>query len=149
ERTMAERDQESTQLRERIAAAHKTEIDLRAEIETSGVRGRSTVESLAKEKALIEDQLHHSKVERAKLQQEITNIKRGAEKTWAAERVENALLRERINDIAAEIARMTVALEGGESPVEALLASEANGQRPLNGERKLAAGSTEGKGSLA
>jgi hypothetical protein len=63
--------------------------------------------------------------------------------------VENALLRERINDIAAEIARMTVALEGGESPVEALLTSEANGQRPVNGERKLASGSAEGKGSLA
>jgi hypothetical protein len=75
-------------------------------------------------------------------------MKREAEQTWAAERVENALLRERINDIAAEIARMTVALEGGESPVEALLASEANGQRAINGERKLA-GSAEGKGSLA
>ena len=39
-------------------------------------------------------------------------MKREAEQTWAAERVENALLRERINDIAAEIARLTVALEG-------------------------------------
>jgi chromosome segregation ATPase len=148
ERLMVDRDQESAQLREKIAAAHKTEIDLRAQIETSGARGRATVDSLAKEKTLIEDQLHHSKVERAKLQQEIVNMKREAEQTWAAERVENALLRERINDIAAEIARMTVALEGGESPVEALLASEANGQRAINGERKLA-GSAEGKGSLA
>ena len=51
-------------------------------------------------------------------------MKREAEQTWAAERVENALLRERINDIAAEIARLTVALEGTNSPIEAMLASE-------------------------
>ena len=51
-------------------------------------------------------------------------MKREAEQTWAAERVENALLRERINDIAAEIARLTVALEGSDSPIEAMLASE-------------------------
>ena len=66
-------------------------------------------------------------------------MKREAEQTWAAERVENALLRERINDIAAEIARLTVALEGADSPIEAMLASEpatTNGQRPANGEHK-------------
>ena len=51
-------------------------------------------------------------------------MKREAEQTWAAERVENALLRERINDIAAEIARLTVALEGQDSPIEAMLAGE-------------------------
>jgi hypothetical protein len=37
--------------------------------------------------------------------------------------VENALLRERINDIAAEIARLTMALEGPGSPIEAILAA--------------------------
>ena len=90
----------------------KTEIDLRAELASAASRGRSATESLVKEKALIEDQLAQSKAERTKLQQEIASMKREAEQTWAAERVENALLRERINDIAAEIARLTVALEG-------------------------------------
>ena len=45
-------------------------------------------------------------------------MKREAETTWAAERVENALLRERINDVAAEVARLTAALEGPGSPIE-------------------------------
>ena len=67
-------------------------------------------------------------------------MKREAEQTWAAERVENALLRERINDIAAEIARLTVALEGPISPIEAMLAGRAGRastrQRSGNGERK-------------
>ena len=68
-------------------------------------------------------------------------MKREAEQTWAAERVENALLRERINDIAAEIARLTVALEGDDSPIEAMLASEPAGGCAAadNGERKPAA----------
>ena len=73
-------------------------------------------------------------------------MKHEAEQSWAAERVENALLRERINDIAAEIARLTVALEGADSPVEALLAGEATDSatpRAVNGEHKA------GKGSLA
>jgi chromosome segregation ATPase len=151
-RTLTERDNENTQLRDKIAAGQKTEVDLRAEIEAAGIRGRATAEGIIKEKALIEDQLNHSKAERTKLQQEIISMKREAEQTWAAERVENALLRERINDIAAEIARLTVALEGADSPMEALLAGEttgANAPRAVNGERKSAAGGGERKGSLA
>ena len=52
-------------------------------------------------------------------------MKRDAETTWAAERVENALLRERINDVAAEVARLTATLEGPGSPIEAMLAADA------------------------
>jgi hypothetical protein len=76
-------------------------------------------------------------------------MKRDAEQTWASERVENALLRERINDIAAEIARLTVALEGKDSPIDAMLAAEpvpANGQRQTAG---AADAEGETKGSLA
>ena len=43
--------------------------------------------------------------------------------------MENALLRERINDIAAEVAKLAMQLEGPNSPIEALLAAEA-GQPP-------------------
>jgi hypothetical protein len=52
-------------------------------------------------------------------------MKRDAESTWASERVENALLRERINDVAAEVARLTATLEGPGSPIESMLAVEA------------------------
>lgn len=147
---LSDRELEVSRLNDLAAAAHKTEIDLRAELGNAASRNRSATEGLAKEKALIEDQLSQSKAERTKLQQEIAGMKREAEQTWAAERVENALLRERINDIAAEIARLTVALEGADSPIEAMLASEpaiVNGPRPANGERKAAGG--EGKGNLA
>jgi hypothetical protein len=98
----------------------------------------------------MEDQLNQAKADRTKLQHKIASMKREAEQTWAAERVENALLRERINDIAAEIARLTVALEGSDSPIEAMLASEpATGAPPraTNGDRRPAG--AEGKGNLA
>jgi chromosome segregation ATPase len=151
-RTMSDRELEISRLNETVAAAHKTEIDLRAELGNLGDRNRAAAEGLVKEKALMEDQLSQSKAERTKLQQEIAAMKREAEQTWAAERVENALLRERINDIAAEIARLTVALEGADSPIEVMLASEpatTNGQRSTNGEHKSAAAAGEGKGNLA
>ena len=35
--------------------------------------------------------------------------------------MENALLRERINDIAAEVAKLAIQLEGPNSPIEAML----------------------------
>ena len=75
--------------------------------------------------AQLEAQLAAAIEERAKLQREIATMKRDAESTWAAERVENALLRERINDVAAEVARLTAALEGPGSPIESMLAVEA------------------------
>jgi len=150
-KTLADREVEISRLNETVAASHKTEIDLRSELANAANRSRANSEGMVKEKALIEDQLSQSKADRTKLQQEIAAMKREAEQTWAAERVENALLRERINDIAAEIARLTVALEGTDSPIEVMLASEPaaiNGQRPANGERKAPAGG-EGKGNLA
>jgi hypothetical protein len=63
--------------------------------------------------------------ERAKLQRELGTMKRDAESSWASERVENALLRERINDVAAEVARLTAALEGPGSAIMSMLAVDA------------------------
>jgi hypothetical protein len=98
--------------------------------------------------------LAQAQEERTKLQNELAAIKREAEATWAAERVENALLRERINDVAAEVAKLTVVLEGPNSPIEAILAGDAarhgaNGA-PANGDGNAAPLSPDdGKGNLA
>jgi len=150
---LSERELELARLNENLTAGKKTETDLRAELAHASDRARTATEGLTKEKALMEDQLSQAKADRTKLQQEIAAMKREAEQTWAAERVENALLRERINDIAAQIARFTIALEGADSPIEAMLLAEpaVNGQRPTNGERKPAAAAGDGKskGNLA
>jgi chromosome segregation ATPase len=43
----------------------------------------------------------------------------------SGEREENALLRQRMNEIAADVAHLTVALEGPDSPIETILADDA------------------------
>jgi hypothetical protein len=45
--------------------------------------------------------------------------------------MENALLRERINDIAAEVAKLAMQLEGPNSPIEALLAGDPATAKPV------------------
>ena len=73
-------------------------------------------------------------------------MKREAESTWASERVENALLRERINDVAAEVARLASALEGPDSPIDAILAAETARDRATSG--IVAANVNQAKGNF-
>ena len=89
-------------------------------------RHRAATETIRAERASLEEQLNHSEEERAKLQREIAAMKHEAENTWATERMENALLRERINDVAAEVARLTATLEGPASPIASILADETS-----------------------
>ena len=72
-------------------------------------------------------------------------MKREAEASWASERVENALLRERINDVAAQIAQMTSVLEGPNSPIEQILAADS----ASNKASAKAAATASSKGNLA
>ncbi len=147
-KVLAEREFEVTQLRDRLTAAQKTEADLRSEIASSEERLRNATASLKSEKGQIAEQLAGAQEERLKFQNQIALMKREAEESWAAERVENALLRERINDIAAEIARLTVALESPDSPIEAILAADMLAGSPAtNGDVTGSDGET--KGSLA
>jgi hypothetical protein len=73
------------------------------------------------ERMRLQEDIDRVAEERAKLQRELTAVQHDGESSWAAERMENALLRERINDIAAEIARLTAMLEGADSPIEQIL----------------------------
>jgi chromosome segregation ATPase len=128
-RMLAERDYQLDRMRHELDAARKTEADLRAELSTTGNRSSSAVDRFRTDISQLEAQLAAAIEERSKLQREIGTMKRDAESTWAAERVENALLRERINDVAAEVARLTATLEGPGSPIESLLAEAANASR--------------------
>ena len=155
---LAERDYENRQLRQANEAAERTAGELRAEIAGLGGGGRSPAfEKLRTEKAAVEEQLRIARDERARLQRDINAIQQQAESTWATERMENALLRERINDIAAEVAKLAMQLEGPNSPIEAMLAAEPAippmAARPANGAAASGAaasgGDGEGGGTLA
>ncbi len=125
-RALAERDYQIERMRNEIEDARKIEADLRSELATTGSRSRTAVDQFRSDIAQLETQLAAAVEERTKLQREIGTMRRDAELTWAAERVENALLRERINDVAAEVARLTAALEGPGSPIESMLIEAAS-----------------------
>jgi chromosome segregation ATPase len=156
-RLLVEREYECDRLRAELENARRTGFHLREELTTAGGQHRDTIQNLTAEKEVLQKQFELANTERTKLQAEVAAMKREAESSWAAERVENALLRERINDVAAEVAKLAVTLEGPNSPIEAILASaEAAPALP----RRAATGPVlvpandigeddDGKGSLA
>jgi chromosome segregation ATPase len=148
---LAERDYENNQLRQASETAERTAKELRDQI--AGMSGGKSpaLEKLRVEKAAVEQQLGIARDERAKLQRDINSIQQQAESSWATERMENALLRERINDIAAEVAKLAMQIEGPNSPIEAILAAEpaapvkVSVARPANG---VAANDTVANGGI-
>jgi chromosome segregation ATPase len=86
--------------------------------------------------------------ERDKLQREIAALKRDAENAGAYERMESAVLRERIDEVAAELVRLTAALEGPGSPIEGILNASRPAAASGNGP-SVAAAAGESKGTLA
>jgi chromosome segregation ATPase len=123
-KALTESEFELRQLREQTDAARKTEADLRAALAEIGGKANSATETLKAEKAQLQAELDRANDERARLAREIADMKRDTDQAWSSERVENALLRERINDVAAEVARLASALEGPNSPIDAILAAE-------------------------
>jgi chromosome segregation ATPase len=124
-RFLADREFVADRLRDEAESAQKTEAEVRAALVDAEDRHHFATEAIRAEKSLVEDQLGQMQEERTKLQREIAQMKRDAENTWANERKENAVLREHINDVAAEVARLTSLLEGPQSPIEAILSADA------------------------
>ena len=107
-----------------IENARKTETDLRAAIAELDGRSSSATAKLKAERAELQNELERTRDERDRLSRDLAAMKRETEEAWASERVENSLLRERINDVAAEVARLASTLEGPNSPIDAILAAE-------------------------
>jgi chromosome segregation ATPase len=139
ERLAIEREAAAEQYRNQVADGTKTQAELRAELAERESQHRTTTGTLTAEKAATEEQLKLADEEREQLRGEIAALKQEAENAWAAERMETAVMRERINDVAAEVARLTATLEGPGSPIEAILADEAG---PAHGGTAFAANGT-------
>jgi chromosome segregation ATPase len=116
-------------LRQEIESTRKVESYLRTAILEIEGRSNSAAQNLKTENAQLQAAIAHTKEERDRYARDLGAMKRETEEAWASERVENALLRERINDVAAEVARLASALEGPNSPIDALLAAETSRER--------------------
>jgi chromosome segregation ATPase len=141
-------------------AKFMAEFNLHPELAKAESRHAAEVDRLKAEKAAAEEQLVEAREQCAKLQDYIESMKKQVESTWASERMANAVLRERINDVASEVVRVAVALEGLNSPIDSLVAGktasahaqadEAMGNMVLageNGEIALPASLENGDGS--
>ena len=131
-------------------------VDARDKLAENESRHSAALEKLRAQNRSLEEQLGQSYDEYIRLEQEMANMRRQVEATWATERMANAVLRERINDVAGEVVRVAHALEGLGSPIETMLAGKAselaaalgaagNGGNPLS----ATTGGEDSKGLLA
>ena len=120
---------ELNQMRNDLLTARKGENDLRTALADLHDRARAAADALKTEKVQLQSEFDRTTDERDRLARDLGKLKREAEENWASERVENSLLRERISDVAAEVARLASALEGPNSPIHAILASETARER--------------------
>ncbi|WP_439924269.1 hypothetical protein [Nitrobacter sp. JJSN] len=123
-KTLAERDQENGPLRKANAAAERTISELREEIALLNGGKSPLIDGLRNEMIAAERALRAAHDERAKLQRDIHVIQQQADSSGTVEHMENALLRERINDVAAEVSRLALTIEGPDSPIKAILAAD-------------------------
>ncbi|MEO6945691.1 MAG: hypothetical protein ABI150_03645 [Nitrobacter sp.] len=122
--TLAERDKENGPLRTANVAAERTISELRDEIASLNGGKSPLVDGLRHEMIAAERALRAAHDERARLQRDINVIQQQADSSGTVEHMENALLRERINDIAAEVARLAMSIEGPDSPIKAILSAD-------------------------
>jgi hypothetical protein len=134
-------------------------VDARDKLAEAEKRHAAAIEAQRAENRGLEEQLGQSFDEITRLETEMATLKRQVEATWASERMANAVLRERINDVAGEVVRVAHALEGLGSPIETMLAGKASELDALAGALNggaasspfpaLTAGGDDSKGSLA
>lgn len=93
----------------------------------SGATGgdvEKAVGRLEEDRTRLEKRLTTLTRENKKLRDELKQVKTSQSEEWTEERRGNALLREQINDIAAEIVHLTALLDGPGSKVHELLAAQ-------------------------
>jgi hypothetical protein len=144
-RSLEETDQQLAERKAQLGRI-RAEFDVHPELAKLESRHAAEIESLKAERAAVETALAYSREECAELKNYIESMRKQVETTWASERMANAVLRERINDVASEVVRVAVALEGLNSPIDSLVAGK-NAGVPVAAAQASAAGNGSGNGS--
>ncbi|ADH89890.1 conserved hypothetical protein [Ancylobacter novellus DSM 506] len=100
-----------------------------------------TIQMLRAEKVMLDGALAKAREDRTALQQQLDGSAAALAPSAGDPAADTALLRDRISDIAAEVANLTARLEGPGSPIDALLAGHApaaNGAAPSLADRIIA-----------
>ena len=154
EETLDRREREMTRLRETLKSGSATEEELNAQLTAlqaekqklegeqvalkqqlatvlSGARIKEMEKTIAKisaDRDLLEERLKLLTRENRKLKVDIAVHERTKSEEWSGERRASAHLREQMNDLAAEVVRLTATLDGPDSPI-----AKAIGLAPRSG----------------
>jgi chromosome segregation ATPase len=125
---------EGDEAEEKLVEAQNEKVKLEGEVADltlqmstllSGAKGgdvEKAVATLNEDRDRLQARLTALTRENKKLKADLTAHERAKAQDWSDERRGNALLREQINDLAAEVVTLTAALEGPESPINKVLA---------------------------
>jgi chromosome segregation ATPase len=123
---------------QRLATHEQENQRLRGESEAAATATSTVADKFEAEVDQLQAQLASAALEHTKLQAEIAKLQHEAEAT--------TLVRDRVNTVAAEVARLTAALDGPDSPIATLIAN--GGGHGANGSGKTGSAG-EQKGTLA
>lgn len=101
---------------------------------------KAAMGTIKSEKTRLEDQIEEMDHDKAKMQDALNAYQRDKADNWDTERRENSILRERINDLAAQVTSMTASMEGDQSPIHDILAKAKPAKKGRGG--KSSASST-------
>jgi chromosome segregation ATPase len=136
---IADRDKALAHANNLLQTSRDETASMHREIDAAGRAYTAQIEQLKSDKTHLEGALAQLRDDRDRLQTEVNRLKQEAETAWANERLDSALLRERINDVAAEVARLTANLEGNDSPIERIISEAPPLSRQNGGQAHLAA----------
>lgn len=126
-----------TELNRQLIDAGEKNFELEAKLATQALKMEALIERASEHNveaaagfvkqqvADTQKQLEEVTRERDELKETLNGVSNEVGKNWADERRENAMLRERMNDMAAKIAVMTAEIEGDSSPIKEILEKEA------------------------
>jgi len=112
-------------------ARFMNDFNLHPELAKAQARHTAELAAVGAEKSALQSELERSRAECARLEHDMLAMHKQVETTWASERMANAVLRERINDVASEVVRVAAALEGLNSPIDSLVAGKAASAQAL------------------
>jgi chromosome segregation ATPase len=155
-------DQSNSDLSTRLVEMQSRNVELEAKLaqtvlqmeallnDASNANVAKAMDTLAKDKKQLEDRLTEITRERDGLSEDLTSHARQKSNDWEEERRENAILRERINDLAAQVTAMTSALEGDNSAIDQILENGSSAAKGDDADRaKPGAGKSAGNRTLA
>ncbi|MEL6505463.1 MAG: hypothetical protein AAFQ10_13530 [Pseudomonadota bacterium] len=115
DKTLAEKVKLEAELSD---AALRTEALLK---DASEENVENAIASFESDRRRAADRIKTLEAERDSLKVELSTVQMASGEDWELERRENAIVRERINDLAAQVTAMTAALEGPDSPINQAL----------------------------